>query len=450
LKELVTDLKQAIIERNFPASRHLLEHARRGDKMASIADLLEEEYEESQYHTLELRDHVTSYLGIWDVYFAVQLTSIQMLRLLAENKSADAVVFMLDYTRSLLERGDPLFDQFFVSVETISKGPFAVLLPAILTKRSEELENCIIYYRTGENPLYCTANLLRTYYGRKIVSAILDDKVFNSVVSEKVFMKIEESLVSAGMDPSKMLVSVSPKDWEDTLCVLNIIDAPHEESKELGTLHRVYNARSDLFLESFRKQVAALETIQSAKTQLCNDVLMTVASSPGHEMQLRALKVLGESGDSSTLEFLSRMIRIEDPSVRNVAARAFSTLSSHIKLSSVGRAISPMEKQRPLLDISKVNRILNTLLSKDMPHEMIEDTLVAIATQGGKDAASVLIQLLSKPELSVQLAVVKASRFLDRDNAAQIIRTALKSDEPVLVDLAEKEINERWSDEVWK
>jgi hypothetical protein len=175
-----------------------------------------------------------------------------------------------------------------------------------------------------------------------------------------------------------------------------------------------------------------------------------VASSSGHEMQLRALKVLGESGDSSTLEFLSRMIRVEDPSIRNVSARAFSTLSSHIKWSSVGHVIPPTEKQRPLLDISKVNRILNTLLAKDMPHEMIEDTLVAIATQGGKDAASVLIKLLSKPELSVQLAVVKASRFLDKDNAAQVIRTALKSDEPVLVDLAEKEINERWSDEVWK
>jgi hypothetical protein len=216
----VTDLKQAILERNFPASRHLLERARREAKMASIADLLEEEYEESQHHTLELRDHVTSYLGIWDVYFAVQLTSIQMLRLLAEDKSADAAVFMLNHIRSLLEQGDPLFDQFFVSVETISRGPFAVLLPEILTRRSEELENCIIYYRTGSNPLYCTASLLRTYYGRKIVSAILDDKVFNSVVSENVFMKIEESLISAGMDPSKMLVSVSPKDWEDTGCGL--------------------------------------------------------------------------------------------------------------------------------------------------------------------------------------------------------------------------------------
>jgi hypothetical protein len=446
----VADLKQAILERNFLASRHLLEHARRDGKIVSIADLLEAEYEASQYHTLELRDHVASYLGIWDVYFAVQITSIQMLRLLAENKSADAAVFMLGYIRSLLERGDPRFDHFYVSVETISKGPFAVLLPDILTRRSEELEKCVIYYRTGNDPLYCTTNLLRTYYGRKIVSAILDDNVFNSVVSENVFMKIEKSLEAAGMDASRMLVSVSPKDWEDTLCIVNIVDLPHDESKELGTLHRVYTARSELFLESFRKQAAALETIQNAKTQLCNDVLMTVASNPEHEMQLRSLKVLGELGDPSTLEFLSKMIGTEDSSIRNVAARAFSTLSSHIKWSSLGHAIPPTEKPPALLDISKVNRILNTLLAKDMPYEMIEDTLVAIATQRGKNAASILTRLLSKPQLGVQLAVIRASRFLDRDDAAKVIKTALKSDVPALVDQAEKEIDERWPDEVWR
>jgi hypothetical protein len=450
LTELVTDLKQAIIEHNFPASRHLLERARKDGQIESIAEVLEREYEAGQHHTLELRDHVTSYLGIWDVYFAVQVSSIEMLRLLKEGESDDVAVFMLDYTRSLLEHGDSRFNQFYVSIEAISKGPYAVLLPDILTNRSEELEKCVIYYRTGDNSLYCTANLLRTYYGRKIVSAILDDKVFNSVVSEKVFLKIEESLTSAGMDVSKMLVSVNPKDWEDAICKLNIIDAPPEESKELGTLHRVYSARSELFLESFRKQAAALETIQNAKTRLCNDVLMAVASNPGHNMQLRALKVLGESGDSTTLEFLSKMIRVEDLSVRNVAARAFSTLSSHSKWSSVGHGITVVEQQQPLLDISKVNRILNTLIAKGMPSEMIEDTVIAIATQGGRDAVNILDKLLAKPQMSVQSAVIKASRLLNRDNAARIIRTALKSDNPEVVALAEVEIDARWADEVWE
>jgi hypothetical protein len=450
LTGLVDDFRQAVIERNFHSSRHLLERAKRNGQIPLIAKAIEQDYEVSQHHTLEMRDHVTYYLGLWDVYFAVQISSIELLHLIQENGQRDAAVFMLNFVKALLEENDPRFDQFYVAVEIISKGPYAVLLPDILTKRSDELENCVIYYRTGDRPLYCTANLLRTYYGRKIVSAILDDSVFNSVVTQNSFTKIEESLTLAGIDVSRMLTPVDPEDWEDTICRVNIIDTSPEESKELGTLHRVFASRTELFLESFRKQAAALETIQNSKTHLCNDVLVIVAADSKHEMQLRALKTLGETGDSATLEFLSKMIRVDDPAVRNVAARAFSVLSSHSRWSSAGHAFPLVEQQQSLLDISKVNRILNTLLAKKMPTEMIEDTLVAIASQGGKSAMNILIRLLSKPQISVQLAVIKATRSLEKSKAALVIRTALKSDNSELVSFAEREIDNRWPDEVWK
>lgn len=449
MTDLAHELQTAITERNFPASSHLLEHVRKASKIADVAELLENEYDSLSYHTLELRDHVTYYLGMWDVYFAVQISSLDMLRFLSEEAETDPQIFMVDFVRDLLKNQDPRFDQFYTSVETISKGQYAILLPDILSHRTDELEKCTIYYKQGPIPLYCTANLLRTYYGYQIIAATMNDRVFESVVSEKTFSIIENSLTSAGLDVSKMLVGIEPEDWEDVICKVGLIEASHEESKELRTLHRVYAARSEIFLESFRKQTAALDTILSAKTQLCNDILMAVASDSTHEMHLRAVKGLGDVGGMDVLEFLSGMLRVKDTSIRNVAARAISTLASHSKWSSVSHKIPTSPSKASALDISKINQILNTLIAKEMPAAMIEDTLVAVAIQDSKNAAVVLTRLLAKPQISVKKAVIKVSRLLERETAASVIREALKDESPEVVAMAEEEINVRWPDEVW-
>ncbi len=450
MKDIVSGIQKAIVERNFPASSHLLDHARKNNQIADVAKLLEVDYDPYPQHTLELRDHVTYYLGMWDVYFAVQISSTNMLRLLTDHVEGDVQVFMIDFVKWLLDQRDSRFNQFYASVEIISKGHYAVVLPQILTLRSEELENCIIYYKRGSVPLCCTVNLLQTYYGQKIVSAISNDEIFESVVSEKTFGIIAESLQSAGLDVSKMLVGVDSAEWEDIVCKVGKIESHNEDAKELRTLHRVHAARSEIFLDSFRKQAAALDTILNAKTQLCNDVLMMVASDDGHDMRLRALKGLGDNGDSNTLEFLSGMLNDGEPAVRNVVARAISTLASHSKWSSIGHKIPQSKLKAPSLDISKINRILTTLVAKGMPIAMIEDTLIAVATQGGRNAVDILTRLLAKPDVSIKKAVIKSSRLLERDAAASIIRTALDDESPEIVTMAEEELNSRWSDEVWK
>jgi len=447
--DLAHELQQAIAERNFPKSSHLLEHIRKSNRIADVTELLEEEYNSISYHTLELRDHITYYLGMWDVYFAVQVSSLDMLRLLTGDLGTDPQIFMIDFVRDLLNRQDPRVDQFYISVETISRGQYAILLPDILTHRTDELENCTIFYKRGPIPLYCTANLLRTYYGYQIITATMNDRVFESVVSEKTFSIIEESLRSAGLDVAKMLVPVEPEDWDDVICKVGLVEASPEESRELRTLHRVYAARSEIFLESFRKQAAALDTILNAKTQLCNDILMSVASDRTHEMHLRAVKGLGDLGGMNVLEFLSAMLSVKDASTRNVVARALSTLASHSKWSSVGQKIPTSMLKTSTLDISKINKILNTLIAKDMPVAMVEDTLVAVVTQDSKNAAVILTRLLAKPQVSIRKAVIKVSRLLERETATSVIREALEDESPEVVAMAEEEINARWPDEVW-
>ncbi|MFW9959318.1 MAG: HEAT repeat domain-containing protein, partial [Candidatus Odinarchaeota archaeon] len=197
------------------------------------------------------------------------------------------------------------------------------------------------------------------------------------------------------------------------------------------------------------KQAAALDTILNAKTQLCNDILMAVASDSSHEMHLRAVKGLGDLGGSDVLEYLSGLLSAEDTSTRNIAARALSTLASHSKWSSVGHKIPASATKTSISDISKINQILNTLIAKDMPVAMIEDTILALVTQDSENAVDILTRLLAKPQISIKKAVIKSSKLLERDSAASVIREALEDESPEIVALAEEELNSRWPDEIW-
>ena len=167
-------------------------------------------------------------------------------------------------------------------------------------------------------------------------------------------------------------------------------------------------------------------------------------------MHLRAVKGLGDIGGTNVLEFLSGMLNANDSSIRNVAARALSTLASHSKWSSVSHRIPVTPSKVTVLDISKINQILNTLLAKEMPVAMIEDTLIALVNQDSRNAADILTRLLAKPQINIKKAVIKTSKLLERENAASVIREALEDESPEIVALAEEELNTRWPDEVWK
>ena len=56
---------------------------------------------------------------------------------------------------------------------------------------------------------------------------------------------------------------------------------------------------------------------------------------------------------------------------------------------------------------------------------------------------------MSRPQEEIRLSIVKATRLLDKESAALIIRAALNDESPDIVSLAENEIDSRWSDGVW-
>ena len=453
MTDLELDIQKAIAERNYSVSAYLLDNSLQEGSLLELITKLEEINEAASLLTLEFRDHIFHYLGMWDIYFAVQIPSIVVLKILHENNiEKDAQVFMIDYIRGFLDAEDFRFDQFYVEVETISRGQYAILVPLVLEQRAIEFENCKIQYRKDPTPLYCTADLLKTYYGKKIVSATHNRRTQDIVVDAEQFSIIEESLVSAGLDIASMLEEFDYDSWNNFVSSTRYSTHVqlYSESGELSILRRVISARSNIYAENIRQQIAALNAIVLAKTQSCNDILMDVASDNSHQIRRRILKHLGESGDSAVVKFLAGVMKNDDDeSIRTEAARAYSMLTSSSQFSNIALAMPPPSIKPPTLDISKINRVLNNLISRSMPSTMIDDTLTAIAIQGGSDAIDILTRLLAKPQVSVRMAVIKASRSLDNASAASIVRAALDDESVDVVALAEKELDTRWPDAVW-
>jgi len=451
LTDLELDIQKAIAERNYAASAYLLEHALQEGSLLELIKKLEEINEAASLLTLEFRDHIFHYLGMWDIYFAVQIPTVDVLQILHENNiEQDAPIFMIDHIRSLLESEDSKLNQFHIDVETISKGQYAILVPSLLSQRATEFANCKIQHRKDPTSLYCTADLLKTYYGKKIVSATHKNRVFDIVVGPELFSIIEASLISAGLDPVSMLEEIDYDSWDDLVSTKKSSIRRYSESGELSILNRVISARSNIYSNNFRHQVTALNAIVLAKTQLCNDILMSVASDNSLQLRRRALKHLGELGDTVVMEFLVKVMKNDDDeSIRKEAARAYSMLTSSSQFSNIAHSMPPASKKSPPLIITEINRILNGLITKGMPSTIIDDTLAAIAIQGGSDAIDILTRLLAKPQVIVRMAVVKASRSLDNASAASIVRAALDDDSINVVALAEKELDTRWPDAVW-
>ncbi|TFG32097.1 HEAT repeat domain-containing protein [Candidatus Thorarchaeota archaeon] len=449
MTDLASDLQKAIAERNFFGSSHLLGHiAQKGE--VSILERFRETDLQNPHQTLELRDHIMKFLGLWELYFAIDIPSYELMKTL-QNKplSSDIQHQTLEYIRELLDERDTRVDQSCINIDSIGRSQYAVILPQILSMRTEEFENCIIPYLAAPTRLFCIANLVKTHYGHKIVNATLNAHSFDLVVGMSTFSKISESLCSAGLDINSMLQPIDPNEWTEIECKSHEQHPADTESRELRLLHRIKSARTEIFLDSFRKQVAALDTILSAKTQVCNDVLMTIASDITNPMRRRAINALGQTGDSSTMDFLSKILNDSDEGSRVEATRAYSKLASQRQWSGVHHHISPSSEKIPLLDIAKINQILNTLIAKSLPTEAIDDTLGAVVAQGGPQAVDILLRLLLKPQTHVRQAVIRASRRMEKDLAAKIIKHALSDESPEVVDLAERELENRWSDDIW-
>ncbi len=456
---MVLSFQVAVNERNYTSSTQIIDQALRDGTLLGLVSGLEEIEKTVPHITLAQRDHIFHYLGLWDIYFAVQMPSRNVLELLEGCAvHEDAQTFMVDFIRGLVDKQDERFDQFCIDIQTISKGQYAILIPSILERRTEELLSCKIQFKDTTPRLYCTADLLETYYGRKIVTAAHGHRTFDIVVSELQYDTIRDSLASTGLDTEPMLVKIDSAQWDEyvkkrrssrTQQLMMYDRATQSDgSSEITVLHRVSSARSNIYSSDFNVQHTALMVIYDAKTQSCNDVLTNIATTPSHSLRTRALKQLGEFGDRDTLDLFDDILKNDkSESIRTVAARAYSELASRI--AGMG-FISPLPATKPpVVNIAKISMILNNLVAKGMPTTMMDETLNSVVLQGGSDSSEILLHLFESPHEEIRRAIIRVTKSMDKQSAASIIRVALNDESQEIVRMAEAEIDTRWSDGVW-
>ncbi|MFW9795151.1 MAG: hypothetical protein ACFFEE_12655, partial [Candidatus Thorarchaeota archaeon] len=101
MKDIAIQYQDAVTERDYSTSSLLIEQAMKHNALSDLITGLETIEESVQHLTLEVRDHVFHTLGLWDIYFAVQMSSIDVLKLLDnQNTRENARIFMVDFIRT--------------------------------------------------------------------------------------------------------------------------------------------------------------------------------------------------------------------------------------------------------------------------------------------------------------------------------------------------------------
>ena len=81
MKDGAKELHDAILQKNYSASSRLLKQIMQEEDVHSVSSYFEGLSDDGLHQTLELRDHVLYFLGLWELYFAVQIPSLKLLTL---------------------------------------------------------------------------------------------------------------------------------------------------------------------------------------------------------------------------------------------------------------------------------------------------------------------------------------------------------------------------------
>ena len=120
MTDIAFNFQVAVNKRNYGSSSQLIDQALREGTIQELVLGLKEIEKAESLITLERRDHIFYYFGMWDIYFAVQIPSTSVLELLQKHAVGDnARTFMVGFIRDLVDTRDNRFDQFCVNIQTI-------------------------------------------------------------------------------------------------------------------------------------------------------------------------------------------------------------------------------------------------------------------------------------------------------------------------------------------
>ncbi|NHI88548.1 MAG: HEAT repeat domain-containing protein [Candidatus Thorarchaeota archaeon] len=415
------------------------------------------EWDGSSLSQLKIRDCIADYLDFGPVYFALLRPSYEILGWVAgASDRGEAQSLLAEIVIQLVEDGNFSLDLSFIEIDVLTETRYVVLVPYVLTKRAKELGSCRILYspNSTDNPpkmRYCLVDLLRTHYGRKILTAFKFDTDY-PVLGKSEFQKLGEALQSFSLDVGSMLVEVTENEWPKLVTErMQHLESYYKSSSELWLLYKTYLEMIRLGSDVENERRNALQFLLSVGTKHCNDALPSIIANDSRTMRINAIGLLQQTHDINKVDFLCEQISKSQDSVKMSIYKAISTIESaqYFMPGGIPPPV-PKESKKPLpSELTERYREALDQLTRATSSAARIDAVRSLSAVQVPGVESYLCRLMHDEDYRVRLAVLEASLELPRDQAVKIIRIGLRDEDPAVEKKAMMIMDERWPDSYW-
>ena len=405
-------------------------------------------------YRLKVRDHITDYLDCKGLYFALRIPSYSILHVVSEKHDPlKAKNWLTQYISLLNEYDDPVLDRSFIEIDSLKDSRLVVLVPSILEKRQNELEECKIRYSislSGKKGRYSIKEILQTHYGRKIAVACNLDPL-HPVISKTDFDRLKTAFEPFGLNIKRMMLEHSNEDLSRIMREeISVMTGAKFKSEELRMLYHTAIAHTQLGADNPETVHNALNSIAYSKTRLCNDAVARIVASGNFREQVGAIRILEDSKDTSQIEFLSSLIPGSSGNLRTALANAVSVLSSVAFSSSID---APTTEEPKIATLSpKLMQEYSKLVERLFESKVLQvrvDAIRAMSTFIVPGMEEHLKRAMKDDDLRIRLAVLEAAERIPKEQAHGIISVALEDEVTSVVAKATSILESRWHDDFW-
>lgn len=406
---------------------------------------------------LKIRDCVADFLDFGPVYFALQRPSYEILGWVAGVSSrSEAQNLLADIVVQLVKDGHFSVDLSFIEIDALAQNRYIVLIPYVLSKRAEELGSCRILHNqysanNSTKTRYCLADLLRTHYGRKILTAFKFDTDY-PVLGKRDFQKLSEALLTFGLDVDSMLIEVTENEWPRlVLEKMRLLERYYKSSSELWLLYKTYLAMIRLASDTEKVRRESLQFLFSVGTKHCNDALPSIIANDSNAMRINAICLLEQTHDIKKVDFLYEQISESQGSVRKSLYKAISTIESaqYFIPAGIPPPISKESKRSLSSEMTERYRQALDQLTRATSSTARIDAVRSLSALQVPDVDSYLCRLMHDEDYRVRLAVLDVTIDLPKDQAVNIIQIGLEDNEVAVENRALQLLEERWPDSYW-
>ncbi len=435
------DLLGQIVKGNYDASSQALLHMARSYPCTVMHDSLQMIEDELRERILMLRDHVTHYLGLTPLYFALQLTSPDMMAIAHGTTS-----FLEARNRVLMEllrriADTPgVLDSSRVDTVKLATSECSVLLPHVLRSRADQMRELRVYVNkpegTSAGPHQISIDgLWQTAYGRMILRA-LEIPSRTRIVESKEWSEIRRTLSEAGFEPDRIVHDLPYAEWLGELKSVRAgTSRQTPESAELQSLDNLFWALEEIGYSNDNVAVAAMQIASKCGSRVVDTAVRARAAAGTAKVRERALETLVECSGPDVVDFLGSMLDNKEDPIRDKVAEALSSITSrdfcnYADLTVRTAALTVREIPVVSPDIVASKAFLDSIrtLLKHRSSLVRSEGSKILLSLGSRARSHVMDELSTDGSATVRVEILSLVASLPEDDARTIILRGMKDE----------------------